>query len=175
MSIRIAFVGKAGRGKTTAADHLIKERGFVRVSFAAKLKEIAKDLWPKEFESGVKPRKLLQDFGTKVREIDDTTWVDYAMRQVQANPNLNYVVDDLRYLNEARALKRNHFVIVRIQGPSRIAMPPGTEKHASEVEQDEIEADYTVANDNGIDAFNAKVDKLLEKIRRDADEQKNGG
>jgi len=58
-------------GKTTSAEYLVRKYGFVKLAFADKLKEIARDLFPEQFESGEKPRKLLQDLGIKMREIDE--------------------------------------------------------------------------------------------------------
>ena len=82
--VRIAFSGKMQVGKTTSADYLVRRYGFVKLSFAGKLKEIAHDLFPEQFEKGEKPRKLLQDLGIKMREIDEDVWARYVIRKVES-------------------------------------------------------------------------------------------
>ena len=42
----IAFSGKRGVGKTTAARYLVSSHGFINVSFADRLKDISKKLFP---------------------------------------------------------------------------------------------------------------------------------
>ena len=86
--LRIAFSGKMQVGKTTSATYLVRKYGFVKLAFADKLKEIARDLFPEQFESGEKPRKLLQDLGIKMREIDADVWVKYVLRIIKSLPKL---------------------------------------------------------------------------------------
>lgn len=56
-----------GSGKDTVADYLVKQHGFVKVSFAGKIYEIARDL----FNMTNKNRALLQSIGQKMRQIDE--------------------------------------------------------------------------------------------------------
>ena len=47
--VKIAIIGKMCSGKTTVANHLMKiNNKFVKISFADKVKEIAKDLFGME-------------------------------------------------------------------------------------------------------------------------------
>ena len=58
----------------------------------------------------VKDRKLLQDIGTNMRLIDPDVWVNYI---INSNDD-NVIIDDLRFENEARLLKQNNWIIIRL-------------------------------------------------------------
>ena len=98
--MKIAIIGKICSGKTTTADILIGlNNDFQKLSFAGKVKSIAVDLFDME-----KDRKLLQQIGTYMREIDPDVWANYVVKQ---SKKYDYVViDDLRYKNEYDLLKK---------------------------------------------------------------------
>ena len=107
--MKIAIIGKICSGKTTTADILIGlNNDFQKLSFAGKVKSIAVDL----FDMEKKDRKLLQQIGTYMREIDPDVWANYVVKQ---SKKYNYVViDDLRYKNEYDLLKKNGFKIIKL-------------------------------------------------------------
>ncbi len=72
--MRIILTGKMGVGKDTVKDILFDQYGFIYLAFADKLKEIARELFPNEFNNGKKPRKILQLIGQKMREIEKNCW-----------------------------------------------------------------------------------------------------
>jgi hypothetical protein len=98
----IGISGKAGSGKDTVADMLLRNEGIVKVSLADPIKRLARELW--EFTDGqlwgpsdsrnapdyrypitddlyLTPRKVLQHLGTEGgRAIDHDVWIRYAMR-----------------------------------------------------------------------------------------------
>lgn len=149
---QLAFIGKAGSGKDTAAELLIEHLGYKRVAFADKLKDVAADLWGADAR---KDRDKLQRLGEYVRRIDPDTWVDYAMLRITPDTSPT-VVTDCRYHNEAWKLKGAGFMIVRIVADrteriNRLRTngklgPDGWEQHVSEVELDTWPEDYTVKN-----------------------------
>ena len=76
MGIKIAIIGKMCSGKTTLANKIIgyyKYRGIniLKRSFSDKLYEICRNL----FNMKDKNRELLQQVGTKMREIDKDVWI----------------------------------------------------------------------------------------------------
>jgi hypothetical protein len=92
----IAFAGRAGVGKDTAGDVLVR-KGWVRVSFADPMKRIVKDVYqfsddsiwgpsekrnaPDPRYGGLTPRYALQTLGTEWgRTCWPDTWVAYALR-----------------------------------------------------------------------------------------------
>lgn len=149
---RIAFFGPMASGKSYCANLLIEGRGYNKVSFAGKLKEIAADLFEvtgKDREG----RRILQELGSLVREIQRDAWINYALKHIE-DPTKKLVIDDLRYVNEAYALKQEGFIIVRAFVPESVRQErinnlyPDTDptafKHSSEVELWMIDADLYI-------------------------------
>lgn len=78
MNIKIAFIGKMCSGKSTACQYLqTLNPDFKILSFAGKIKDIAREL----FDMKTKDRKLLQQIGSHMREIDYDVFVKYLIRQ----------------------------------------------------------------------------------------------
>ena len=99
--MNIAITGKMCAGKTTLANHIkdkFPEQNYVVNSFSTKVKDIAKDL----FGMRDKDRILLQQIGTKMREIRDDVWINYIFNK---NYN-NVIIDDVRYVNELKIAKK---------------------------------------------------------------------
>ena len=91
-------------------------------------------------------RALLQNYGTEVRRRDDDNyWVVQWSRKIMdatlvSGYNDKFVTDDIRFLNEAKAVKDLDGILIRLTRPD--IQTGGT--HASETEQLEIVADYTI-------------------------------
>lgn len=183
MSMLIGITGKRGSGKSTAAKSL-KRLGFFEVSFAEPLKEATKiifgltdeevygDYKIKETvipELGVSPRKILQKFGTEVMrefihvalpELKITKgeiWVE-AFKKLYLNTWVqgNYVVSDVRYLNEAKAIRELGGIILRIERP---ALKLEKSDHASEMEMDKIIPDHVIVGKEGVVKLQEQVKK----------------
>lgn len=171
---RIAFFGPAASGKTFCANHLILKHGYEHIAFAAKLKEIARDLF-KVYGKNGNDRKILQDLGTKIREIKEDAWIDYVLRQADAiSPDRKLVLDDLRYINEADALRAHGWTLVMVSTHEKVRewrlakLYPQTPLssyygHASEQEWMEIAADYIVISEQEDVAKNS-LDVMLEAL-----------
>lgn len=141
----IGLVGKAWAGKTTVAG-MLADYGFVRCSFARPIKIIIQELW----NIDQKDRKLLQRVGLAMREIDPNVWVRRCIKDVRhfTKRNIMVVIDDVRFENEAAALRREKFLFVRIVRPG--VHDPAAGDHISETEQDAIQADFTLTNVEGL-------------------------
>jgi hypothetical protein len=163
---RIAFFGPMASGKTWCADYLVKEHGYIKISFAGKLKEIAADLFGVHGKDGA-DRLVLQQLGQKMREIRENVWIDYILKgldnsytysydendQIKCRP-MRFVLDDLRYVNEADALRKAGFTLIIASAPDsireqRLAMlypniDPASYYHDSEQEWKRIDPDATV-------------------------------
>ena len=106
---KIGIMGKMGSGKTTLANKIIElDPRFTRISFADKIKEIAREL----FSMRNKDRQLLQDIGSKMREIRSSVWIDYVIGAIIKKGYTHVVIDDVRFEDEIQALKRCGFHLV---------------------------------------------------------------
>lgn len=164
----IALVGKLHAGKTTIANALVESHGYTRIALADAVKDDAAELlnhWLNRNEvpepslitrawieaNKAKVRPLLQWLGTEWgREtISRTWWINQFLLSMQFAKG-PVVCDDCRFLDETEALRRAGFVIVRINRPDHerfeSAGNQGIHGHVSEVEQEQIVADYTVIN-----------------------------
>jgi hypothetical protein len=136
LSKTIGITGFAGAGKSYSANWFKLRTGGEIWSYAAEIKSIAKAIgW--NGEKDARGRKLLQDLGSIGREYDRQCWVDLMPT------DRPLIIDDLRYINEAAAIRSaGGGIIIRIIRPGLTAMD-----HSSETEQAHIVADYTVTND----------------------------
>ncbi len=112
-TLKIAFCGAMGSGKTFAAN-LIKSQQDVNVlSIAKPIKEIVTDM-------GHKGRSAHIMVGMVGRQVDDNVWVNNLMDRIDSHEKAgrtNLVVDDIRFQNEAKALKEAGFTIVYLNTP----------------------------------------------------------
>ena len=131
----IGITGLAGAGKTYAATWFKLRTGGEIWSFAAEIKRIAALMgWDGEKDS--RGRKLLQDLGSIGREYDRQCWVS------RMPTDRAVIIDDVRYINEAAAIRSVGGIIIRIERPGLTPMD-----HSSETEQAHIVADYNIIND----------------------------
>lgn len=107
--IVLGVAGKAGAGKDTLADALVKHYGFFKASFALALKLEVMEVYgftrQEVFET--KPahvRKVLQEHGVAAREKDPLHWIRKLEAYIADKPRV--VVPDVRFPNEVEAVAR---------------------------------------------------------------------
>jgi hypothetical protein len=177
----IGLVGKAQSGKSTVGLHLVERYGYRSLAFADPLRDMASAINPivgtmratryNEVldlygynEAKVRfpeVRRFLQVLGTEGgREVlGDTVWVDAAVRKAQAIGS-PCVFTDVRFPNEADAVRANGGVVVRIVRPSLVP-DPAVASHASETLQDTIVADAAIYNARSFLDLYDEVDRKL--------------
>jgi hypothetical protein len=101
-------------------------------------------------------RELLQEFGTRVcRTMDDDCWIRGTMRSIDQLDSRYSVIDDLRFNNEAKAVKKKGGLIIRCEGGLQ-------DEHSSEVGIDDKYVDFTVSKDkNTLDSKNLCIREFL--------------
>ena len=108
--VKIAICGQMASGKTWLAHKLCEELGLNKISLAAQVKVVARDLFFMDPEN--KDRVLLQEIGKKMRDIRPSVWVDYMLNS--ENSQDNCVCDDVRFVNEARRLSEEGFLVIML-------------------------------------------------------------
>ena len=175
---------RIGAGKDTMASYLCNHAGYKVMRFADALKEAActifgwerSDLEDMSFKMtvdefwGETPRVLLQRMGTEaMREnIRKDIWVKALERRIRSSSNTRIVIPDVRFTNEAEAVKAWGGYVVKVTRNSY--MPPNATtqqlKHKSETEMDDYDGwFYAVENDGDIEKLNsntAMLSRILE-------------
>ncbi|MBT2654206.1 AAA family ATPase [Bacillus sp. ISL-18] len=122
--VKIALCGKMRSGKDTVANFLREKHKFTGFRFSEGIWEtirlLYRQVYAKRHEE--KPRKLLQDIGQKMREVDPDVWVNYTFNKIEEVRANRVVVSDLRQPNEFNELKQQGFFIVRVSAEDRIRL-----------------------------------------------------
>ena len=183
----LGISGKAGSGKDTAASVLVREHGFVRVAFADELKRIVKRLFhwdddrlwgpsdrrsePDPAWGGLTARRALQVLGTEVgRALHPDVWVRATMRGIEhrqvalisvTGREHDVVVPDVRFRNEAEAVKAAGGFILRVVRPGA-GLEGAAGEHASETELSDGDGlfDAKIVNDGTLGEFEGRVAAL---------------
>lgn len=187
----VGLSGYARSGKDEAAKVLVEEFGFVRISFADKLRDFLYALNP-IIEMGVNNeyirlrevidhfgwdgykdtpyvseiRPLLQRLGTEAGRdvLWDSIWIDAAFASLDNDGK--YVIADARFPNEAEAVVTRGGKIVRVEreGNSPAVLPDGT-VHSSETSLDDWSFDATIENNGSLEDFHNKIRGLVNEGR----------
>jgi len=168
----IGFCGLAGAGKTTAALHLVQTMGATRMRFAEPLKRMLAALGcgaedydgagknvPSALLCGQTPRHAMQTLGTEWgRElIGWDLWVNGWKAAVERLPHETLVVvDDVRFENEAAAIRARDGLLFEILRPGQLL--DSFHFHCSE--NSPLKAGPVIVND-GTQAFE---DMILERL-----------
>ena len=105
--MKVAFCGSMGSGKTYASKLLCERTQVEVLSIAKPIKEIVTRIGHGDRASHIM-------VGMVGRLLSPNVWIDALMESI---PDGNVVVDDIRFENEAIALKRAGFVLVYLNTP----------------------------------------------------------
>lgn len=179
----IGLSGYARTGKDTVANYLVENHGFTRLAFADPMREAIYALNPslgisrlslqeiideyswdgyKETSFGEEIRGLLQRMGTEVGRnmFGETFWIDYLMNKA-LEVGGDVVISDVRYLNEADAIRMMNGQVWRVNRPNVQA----ANDHASEVEMDSFNNfDVVITNDTTVDELFLELTGLMNRI-----------
>ena len=175
----IAFHGKAGSGKDTAAQYIISRFGedLVRqFAFADPLKRVVmrthglseKEVYDPVLKeimtkgTPVTPRHLLQSVGTIMREeIGPNVFVDAVSTKIASTKKPIVVVSDLRYPNEAEFVRGQGGLVVHLNRPDH----SGTTltSHSSEQPLPAELVDLFIENDKDLATFFDRLETALSK------------
>lgn len=171
--MKIAISGKMQAGKTTCADYLCDEYGFDKFSFAEPLKQRleAAGVPSVQIRRNKPPlvRALMQVFGQVMREVDPGYWINQTLEDLRHHQPEFVVVDDLRFRNEAEALRDLGWVLVRVE---RKGWPPFLSEGSTDVSEVDLddydEWDYIItAADGEIDKLYSAIDQIIKKEERE--------
>lgn len=124
----IGVSGKARSGKDLLYSFASKEN-FQKISFASLLKKKVRDDFGLTFEhtdgalkdlpceqlQDKTPRQLMIEFGNLYRSYDSEYWIKALFAYVTDHPEINFMITDCRYKNEAGAIKAYGGFLVRLE------------------------------------------------------------
>lgn len=168
----VAFTGMAGSGKSTASAYLVG-KGYQLVKFAGPLKDMLRaiGLSEDEIEGGLKeqprnilcnktPRHAMQTLGTQWGRdcIGEDFWVNiWRWRAEQIlDDGGRVVVDDCRFPNEARAIRRLGGDIYRLAGRGGLDT-------MHESERLDFLHDHLIVNDGPLSDLYGEIDKVMRR------------
>jgi hypothetical protein len=172
----IGLTGRKRSGKSTIAQALV-HKGFAEMSFAEPIRTFTKILLgldhagleeakekPIDWLDGVTTRYIMQTLGTEWgrQTIHPDIWIRYLTRRLTAPSNLNadIVISDIRFDNEAIALRELGAKIVRVERPGG-----GEDAHVSEAGVSLRYVNFGVMNNGELAAVNDIADLIVEKAK----------
>jgi dephospho-CoA kinase len=183
--VKIALCGKMRSGKDTVANFLREQHKFTGFRFSEGIWETICLLYPHIYASKEKPRKLLQDIGQKLREVDPNIWVNYTLQQIEEVGANRVVVTDLRQPNEFNVLKEQGFFIVRVSAEDGIRLNRILAEndnfdiqdlyHETERHVDGFNVDFEIQNNGTIEELLQKSQAAFEEAVLYAKGGKQGG
>lgn len=159
--MKVAIGYKMRSGKDTSVDYLISKYGGIKLTFAKYLYEAlytVQDIF--KLDRG-KDREFLQIVGDWARKKNPDIFVQLAMSEIQ-NTGCNYFCNDLRFLNEFKALKKDGWICIKLNRNTDINYDGNM--HISEHELDQIpdsEWDYIIDNNSTLEELYEKLDKIV--------------
>jgi hypothetical protein len=177
----IGLIGKARSGKSTVAAYWAEKHGAVILSFALPLKILVywallrnpppgadNPDWEELLWTHRTPftRWLLQFIGTDIiRHLDKDFFVDSLIDEYRHDLNSRLsVVTDVRFLNEATAIKNNGGIIVRVVREGHGDLIEAGATHISETELDSYQADFIISASEGVENLKLKADEVFNAI-----------
>jgi hypothetical protein len=169
----IGLTGYAQSGKDTVANVLVERYGFTRIAFADKIREylyeinpvydyiagdmlfirakVDRDGW-EEAKKFPYIRRLLQTSGVAARKLfGEDFWIKQALKDIEFGGD--YVITDVRFQNEADAIKSMGGQIWRIK---RLGVDP-VNSHVSETQMDGYPVDQIFINNSTLDDLEALI------------------
>lgn len=174
--MKIAFVGKMGSGKSSCGLYMkFKNRRFFITNFAKKLKEICKEM----YGMVEKDRNLLQTVGDAMRSVDKDVFANYVVKECKYKRYC--VVDDARFPNELDLIKKDGWILVKLEiseetQRKRLEKKYGVEKaaehlknigHHSESYIDDYDSqifDYVIDANQSTEYVQNELDKIIKNV-----------
>lgn len=161
----IGISGKARSGKDTLARHLAA-LGYQQLAFASGVKnvtallageplELFHDDVAKEAHSsnlGMTRRRAMQNVGNGLRDaVGPNVWIRPLMAQWEASAQAPTVVSDVRYPNEAEAIRAAGGLVIRIERSNAAGLVGEAASHVSEAPLPDHLIDLVVSNNGSIE------------------------
>lgn len=174
--IKIGILGEIRAGKDTVAqlleEHLVGNTSIL--AFSDGIHVVLQTTMPEIYADG-KPRKQLQDVGQFFRSIKPAVWIEMLLNGHEyylANYlGENILVTDVRQPNEAKRLKEEGFILLKVTADKEIREERSAKagdnftadllNHETEIAVNSCEFDYEIDNSGEFDSLKRKVEEFL--------------
>lgn len=132
--------------------------------------------WQTAYKVHYTPRLLLQRLGTEAGRniIHPNIWVnatfanyicdDLHTPRRRESPDMNWIITDTRFENEAEAIKKYHGILIRVNRNPNNVIKAVLDEHPSETSLDNYkEFDYVIENNGTIEELVEQVKQILIK------------
>ena len=108
----------------------------------------------------------MQEYGESMRAIDKRIWIRLFIEKLKSNTFINYVVTDVRHINELEAVKSMGSMIIHIKRLDKVGIHG--EEHISETNLDnyDVNPDFVINNDSSKECLYTQLDKVLKYINK---------
>jgi len=188
----IGVCGKAGAGKDTVGDYLVKNYNFEKIALADPIKRLVQDVFvlsseevhdrslreqPMEKWDNWSVRRLLQFIGTELfrKNITEEIWVKSLWyRAEQSLRWKNLVVTDVRFPNELEFLKKHAGISFGSIKVTRDGCDGNVGSTGHESEKYDLDTDISLTNNGSIENLHTTVDEALKNNFKQQTFNKNG-
>lgn len=171
----IGIAGYKGSGKDSVGDYLKAKYDFTKLSFASPIKELTSNMLnipldilegktqenrdlrecPLHGAYGKTGRQLLQVIGCAMRDhVHEDIWCDMLINKCVKDQH--YVICDVRFPNEVKAIENSGGFVVAVNRPGYIG-----DQHQSERALDDHIFSYMINNNGSVEDLNEKVERLI--------------
>ncbi|WP_214796497.1 MULTISPECIES: hypothetical protein [unclassified Exiguobacterium] len=175
--IKVAIVGKIRAGKDTVGDVFKETQRCKQLAFADAIGDVIETYFPEAAKLG-KPRKHYQTIGQTFRSLDSGVWVKQlhkAYVQAKLEGHMNFVVTDLRQMNEYDYLKGHGFHIIKVVADDEVRIERMRKSgdvfneedllHSTEAHVDAMPCDYVITNNTSLKDLYIQVQKIVNDIK----------
>jgi len=200
----IAVAGLIDSGKGTVSEYLAEHHDYRKLAFADKLKDAVAAIfgWPRHLLEGdtresrlwretedtwwsarlgytVTPRLMLQYMGTEAGRnvFGQDIWIASVEKAILNTNNINHVLTDLRFPNEADLVKRLFGINIRVERGERpdwydtaVNAPEKMPElypnvHPSECSLVNYKFDYVIDNNGTLEDLYSKIENILREYK----------
>jgi hypothetical protein len=177
----IGLTGKKSSGKDTIANYLVSKHGFIKLSFGEAVKDIVHIItgWDRDliegsteesriFRETIKHkmynktcRELMQIVGTDLfrNHFDENIWINIVINKI--NKINSYVISDVRFDNEANAIKNEGGILIKINRTRTSSSSSfNSDLHISE-SGISIPIDFEILNDGISNNYMKEIDNFI--------------
>lgn len=173
----IGITGRKFNGKDTLGNYYVEQHGYIRLAFADALKNVCANIFNFSEEQlygnkkeeidefwNVSPRTIFQYVGTEllrdqldkvIPNVGKDIWIKVIEKKIfdilKINPNVKFVITDVRFSNECNFIKTMGGVMIRVTRDCVNKLNNLNNYHSSEMEIDNLIVDIDLKNDGSIE------------------------